>query len=622
MCDNLVKIYKVADLEVVALQGLDLLIELGEFVALIGASGSGKSTLLNILGGLDVPSAGRAVVAGYQLDQLGTAEQTRYLRQVIGFVWQQTARNLLPYLTALENVALPMILDGVSDHARMSRARELLREVDLADRADFRPDRLSGGEQQRVAIAVALANGPDVILADEPTGQLDTATGHQIFELFRRLNRDLGVTIVVATHDPLVSEQVARTVAIRDGRVSSETLRQRSVTGEGDHHVDQHRIRRAGPGGPAAAAAGACRGAGAGEPGPSRARGRPRRGVAGCARGAAGSDLPRRCRSGPRHRRRPSHPRSRRASPDARVPSRAPAPPAPAPAPTWERPDPALAPARPRRPMTGAPPMVLATGLCRDFQNGSDVVHAVADVDLRVERGELVAVRGRSGSGKTTLLSLIGGLDRPTSGDLAIDGASLVGMGQADLVEMRRRRVGFIFQAFGLLSILSAAENVEVPLRLVSADVREREERVASLLDVVGLADRARHRPHELSGGEQQRVAIARALANRPDLLLADEPTGQLDSGHGPLDHDPAPDHRPPRGRHRPHRHPRPDAHRPRRPRRRTQGRARRRVVAFFGPADEPVSARYEPYSCYAKPGLLTATIGDHADAIPSSMRA
>src|SRR6187401_678965 len=155
--------------------------------------------------------------------------------------------------------------------------------------------------------------------------------------------------------------------------------------------------------------------------------------------------------------------------------------------------------------------MVETRGLGRDFLMGSTAVHALADVDLRVERGELVAVRGRSGSGKTTLLSLIGGLDRPTSGDLAIDGASLVGMGQADLVEMRRRRVGFIFQAFGLLSILSAAENVEVPLRLVSADPREREERVASLLEVVGLADRARHRPHELSGGEQQRVAIARA---------------------------------------------------------------------------------------------------------------
>jgi ABC-type lipoprotein export system ATPase subunit len=237
VCDNLVKIYKVADLEVVALQGLDLLIESGEFVALIGASGSGKSTLLNILGGLDVPSAGRAVVAGYELADLGSREQTRYLRQVIGFVWQQTARNLLPYLTALENVALPMILDGVPGDARESMARELLRQVDLADRADHRPDRLSGGEQQRVAIAVALANQPEVLLADEPTGQLDTATGRQIFDLFRRLNGELGVTIVVATHDPLVSEQVARTIAIRDGRVSSETLRHRSGTGTDDHHV-------------------------------------------------------------------------------------------------------------------------------------------------------------------------------------------------------------------------------------------------------------------------------------------------------------------------------------------------------------------------------------------------
>jgi putative ABC transport system ATP-binding protein len=177
--------------------------------------------------------------------------------------------------------------------------------------------------------------------------------------------------------------------------------------------------------------------------------------------------------------------------------------------------------------------MVETHGLGRDFVMGSSVVHALSGVDLRVERGELVAIRGRSGSGKTTLLSLVGGLDRPTAGDVLVDGRSLGDLSQAQLVELRRRQVGFIFQAFGLLSILSAAENVEVPLRLVSADPREREERVAVLLDLVGLGDRARHRPHELSGGEQQRVAIARALANRPGLLLADEPTGQLDSGTG-----------------------------------------------------------------------------------------
>jgi putative ABC transport system ATP-binding protein len=177
--------------------------------------------------------------------------------------------------------------------------------------------------------------------------------------------------------------------------------------------------------------------------------------------------------------------------------------------------------------------MVVTTGLGRDFVTGASVVHALRDVDLQVERGELVAIRGRSGSGKTTLLSLLGGLDRPTSGEVRIDGQSLGDMDAAALVELRRRKVGFIFQAFGLLSILSAAENVEVPLRLVRAAPTARDERVGMLLELVGLGDRGRHRPHELSGGEQQRVAIARALANRPDVLLADEPTGQLDSATG-----------------------------------------------------------------------------------------
>jgi putative ABC transport system ATP-binding protein len=183
--------------------------------------------------------------------------------------------------------------------------------------------------------------------------------------------------------------------------------------------------------------------------------------------------------------------------------------------------------------MTDGMPMIRTARLGRDFAMGSTVVHAVRDVELRVRRGELLAVRGRSGSGKTTLLSLIGGLDRPTTGDVVIDGASVGAMDAKELVELRRRRIGFVFQAFGLLSILSAAENVEVPLRLVRADPSVREERVRVLLELVGLGDRARHRPHELSGGEQQRVAIARALANRPDVLLADEPTGQLDSATG-----------------------------------------------------------------------------------------
>jgi ABC-type lipoprotein export system ATPase subunit len=237
VCDNLVKIYKVANLEVVALQGLDLLVEPGEFIALVGASGSGKSTLMHILGGLDVPSAGRAVVAGNMLGELDGRERTAYRRRVIGFVWQQTARNLFAYLTARQNVELPMLLNGVVRRKRAERAADLLARVGLAERGDHRPERLSGGEQQRVAIAVALANEPAVLLADEPTGELDSVTAGEVFNLMRTVNQELGVTIVVVTHDPLVNEQVSRTVAIRDGRTSTETLRRRSVSQTGGHHV-------------------------------------------------------------------------------------------------------------------------------------------------------------------------------------------------------------------------------------------------------------------------------------------------------------------------------------------------------------------------------------------------
>ncbi len=177
--------------------------------------------------------------------------------------------------------------------------------------------------------------------------------------------------------------------------------------------------------------------------------------------------------------------------------------------------------------------MVVASGLVRDYASGDEVVHALRGIDLRVGRGELLAVRGRSGSGKTTLLNLLGGLDRPTSGTVVVDGTEVSALDEDASADVRRRTVAFVFQTFGLIPFLTAAENVEVPLRLVGAEPRERDRRVMELLDLVGLEPRAQHRPYELSGGEQQRVAIARALANRPKLLLADEPTGQLDSETG-----------------------------------------------------------------------------------------
>ncbi|PZR61551.1 MAG: ABC transporter [Chloroflexi bacterium] len=185
------------------------------------------------------------------------------------------------------------------------------------------------------------------------------------------------------------------------------------------------------------------------------------------------------------------------------------------------------------RPDRGRAELVVAERLTREYELGGQTIRAVDELTLRVRRGEMVAVQGRSGSGKTTLLNLLGGLDRPTTGTVRFDGLELTELADDQLTELRRRRIGFIFQSFGLIPILSAAENVEIPLRLVGAEPAARRARIAMLLEMVGLAERARHRPHELSGGEQQRVAIARALANGPELLIADEPTGQLDSQSG-----------------------------------------------------------------------------------------
>ncbi|ATL31019.1 ABC transporter ATP-binding protein [Streptomyces formicae] len=242
VCDNLVRVYRTDEVEVQALQGLDLVIGDGECVALVGASGSGKSTLLSILSGLDLPTAGRAKVAGHDLLAMGRRERLGYRRRTVGFVWQQTGRNLLPYLTALENVALPMKYARVPHRSRRERAAELLDVLGVAYCRDRRPAELSGGEQQRVAVAVATANSPRVLLADEPTGELDTASGADVFAALRRANEELGATVLVVTHDPLVSDQVRRTVRIRDGRTSTETLREQG--GEGAEFTVLDRVGR------------------------------------------------------------------------------------------------------------------------------------------------------------------------------------------------------------------------------------------------------------------------------------------------------------------------------------------------------------------------------------------
>ncbi|HSG15143.1 MAG TPA: ATP-binding cassette domain-containing protein [Anaerolineae bacterium] len=224
-CENLVKIYKVVDLEVVALQGLDLTVRPGELLAIVGASGSGKSTLLNILGGLDRPSAGRVTANGRNLLKLSNRELDRYRRFEVGFVWQQTGRNLIPYLTARENVELPMTVAGMGLREKRGWSQELLEMVDLWEHRRHRLAQLSGGQQQRVAIALALANKPTLLLGDEPTGEVDTATAKDILAIFERMNAEYGLTTIIVTHDPQIARVADRVVTIRDGRTSSEAVR-------------------------------------------------------------------------------------------------------------------------------------------------------------------------------------------------------------------------------------------------------------------------------------------------------------------------------------------------------------------------------------------------------------
>ena len=225
VCENLVKIYQVAELEMVALQGLNLLVDSGELMGIIGASGSGKSTLMNVLGGLDRPTAGKVSVDGQDLLRMSDRQLNRYRLEKVGFVWQQSARNLVPYLNAIQNVTLPMTLYGTTGKEKSRRAEELLELVGLQGRTHHKLQELSGGEQQRVAIAVALANNPTLLLGDEPTGEVDSVTAQLIYDTFRMLTRELGITALIVSHDPEIARHVDRVVRIRDGMLASETRR-------------------------------------------------------------------------------------------------------------------------------------------------------------------------------------------------------------------------------------------------------------------------------------------------------------------------------------------------------------------------------------------------------------
>ena len=236
LAENLVKIYKTSELEVLALQGLDLRVERGELTAIIGNSGSGKSTFLNMLGGLDEPSAGKLFVDGKNLFKLTAKEKVLYKRDTVGFVWQNNGRNLLPFMNAMENIMTPMHL--TSEKNKKERALELLDLVGMSHRKFSRMNQLSGGEQQRIAIAIALANKPKLLLADEPTGSVDRKTADYIFDLFKRLNQEMGQTIIIVTHDVELSKKVARVVAIRDGKISSERILKEHYSNLGNGEIN------------------------------------------------------------------------------------------------------------------------------------------------------------------------------------------------------------------------------------------------------------------------------------------------------------------------------------------------------------------------------------------------
>ena len=232
-CSDLVRIFTAQGVEVQALQGLNLEVESGELTAIVGASGSGKSTLLNILSGLDAPTAGSASVAGHDLLAMSPRRRTAYRRHTVGFVFQQTSRNLLPYLTAAENIAMALAVARRPRRGRGSRVGELLRLLDVESVRDRLPERMSGGQQQRVAIAVALANEPEVLFADEPTGELDEVNSSRVLDALREVNERLGVTVLIVTHDSSVSGHVRRTVQMRDGRTATEVRRSTRTDSEG-----------------------------------------------------------------------------------------------------------------------------------------------------------------------------------------------------------------------------------------------------------------------------------------------------------------------------------------------------------------------------------------------------
>ncbi len=483
--DRVYKVYRVGDTGVAALGGVTLEVGEGTFAAIVGPSGAGKSSILNLIGGVDAPTAGTVSVGGNDLGLLDDRERARFRRREVGFLWQGATKNLVPYLTAAQNVGLPMVLAGASVGSSARRADELLELLGLEDRKRFLPQMLSGGEQQRVAVAVALANSPSVLLADEPTAEIDSEGADRVLRALRDASGETGATVVMATHDLVAAGRADVTYRLIDGRLRTPTSQARvdaagrltlpdeaaRLVGLSDVEVeieaDEVRIRRLDD---AESAAGG--GTTALAPDVDR---RPGRSV------SVLTPLP-----------RPSAPP--RSTPEEGTHG----------------------------------PLVSAEGLDRTYGGGTQVA-ALRDVSIRLLPGEVVAIMGPSGSGKSTLLGLLAGLDEPDAGRVLWEGRALREIPEADVGRLRATRFGIVFQSFGLFPSLSASENVVLPQLMAGLRPGTATGAAESWLTRLGLGGRLDHRVNELSAGQQQRVAIARALACEPAVVLADEPTAELD---------------------------------------------------------------------------------------------
>jgi ABC-type lipoprotein export system ATPase subunit len=464
------RVYSTPEGDAAALQGLTLSVEEREVLVVLGPSGSGKSTLLRLLAGLDRPSAGTVLAFGDDVGKLRGRRLADYRSRVLGYVEQHYSRSLDPDLTARELVGLQLGLAGTEPRNRLARADELLERVGLEEKRASRPAELSGGEQQRVAVCAALAHRPSLLLADEPTGELDAASAALVYELIGELSREQGCTTVLVSHDVESTTIADRIVRVRDGRVSEETAREGEgetlVVGRGGWvRLPEELLVRAGIG--------------------ERVR---------AELGPTGIVV------------EPAGPRSAR--------------------------DKAQGPVAARAATTDGRVVAEARGLTKSYGRGPQERVVFAGLDAAFAAGRLVAVTGPSGSGKTTLLHLLAGLGEPDAGEVVVLGESLGALDREARAAVRRGHVAIIAQDPGLTPFLSARENVELGLALRGVKPDEGNERALEALARVGLAERAEQRAARLSAGERQRVAIARAVAAEASLLLADEPTARLDEAN------------------------------------------------------------------------------------------